>query len=122
MTCHIYKIVISLSLGPDRKPHPSALEAKALQANILFSLSYSPSGDLSIAVRNKRSHTDLSDVLITVGCYSDICDRGFEAPPVKIGIADNITLNDIIFNKIVYDCIILYMLHGRSLLWKKKCC
>ena len=82
--------------GPDRKPHPSALEAKALQANVLFSASYSPSGDLSIAVRNKRSHTDLSDVLITVGCYSDVCDRGFEAPPVKIGTVKNIQFYTII--------------------------
>ena len=72
-------------LGPDRLPHPSAYEAKSLQANVLFSFVYAPSGDLSIAVRNKRSHTNLSDVIVSVCCHSNLCSKGYNAPSIKIG-------------------------------------
>ena len=72
-------------LGPDRLPHPSAYEAKSLQANVLFSFVYAPSGDLSIAVRNKRSHTNLSDVIVSVSCHSNLCSKGYNAPSIKIG-------------------------------------
>jgi hypothetical protein len=71
--------------GPDRRPHPSALEASALQATVLFSTLYAPSGDFSLAVRNKRAHTDLSDVTVTISLCCDVSSKGFKPKPVLIG-------------------------------------
>jgi hypothetical protein len=71
--------------GPDRRPHPSAIEAAALQATVLFSTLYAPSGDFSLAVRNKRAHTDLSDVTVTISLFSDVSSKGFKPKPVLIG-------------------------------------
>ena len=78
-------MILTIQLGPDRTPHPSAIEAAALQANVLISTAYSPAGDLSFAVRNKRAHTALSDVTITASLCSDISPKGFIPKSVKLG-------------------------------------
>ena len=79
-------IIIIIVIGPDRCLHPSAIEAAALQANVLINTAYAPAGDLSFAVRNKRSHTNLSDVTITVSLCSDVSPKGFVPKAVKIGM------------------------------------
>ena len=88
ITITIITITITITItltGPDRSLHPSAVEAAALQANVLISTSYSPAGDFSFAVRNKRSHTNLSDVTISVSLHSDVSPKGFAPKSVKIG-------------------------------------
>ena len=52
---------------------------------MLFSMLYAPSGDFSLAVRNKKAHTDLSDFTVTVSLCSDVSVKGFKPKPVLIG-------------------------------------
>lgn len=54
-------------LGPDRQPHPSALEAAFLQAPIGLDLT----DDLSLLVTNLRQFMDLSDVHVEVRLLAD---------------------------------------------------
>ena len=53
-------------LGPDRVPHPIAYEAAALQAPIMFRLE-----NTSLIIKNRKSHSTLTDVGIRFAIGSD---------------------------------------------------
>lgn len=81
-------------LGPDRRPHPSALEAAALQSSVqvcLLPLTRNGTGsqtELFLSVLNKRSHYDLSDVVITVKLCCDISQSSFQPQSVTLPCKD----------------------------------
>lgn len=74
-------------LGPDRKPHPIAFQAKALQCPIKIKLEHLASrcsdlNSISLIIKNRRSFTDTSDVIFSIRLCCDAPhfknDKGFQ--------------------------------------------